>query len=86
MEIEKAFSQALKEERQKLGLTQESFSEKTGLSIRYISKLECGNQPPNFKYLHRLSQALDMKISQFMSIVEEKQLNIEQKPEDMKDT
>lgn len=83
MEIEKAFSLALKEERQKLGLTQETFAEKTGLSIRYISRLECGNQLPNFKYLHKLSQALDMKISQFMSIVEEKQLSNEQEPEYM---
>ena len=76
MGIEEAFKHAFKEERQKNKFTQESFAEKMGVSTRYISRLECGNQLPNLKYLYKLARALDMTVSQFMLIVESKQKNL----------
>lgn len=40
--IDKRIGQRIKECRERIGLTQEQFSEKTGLSVNYISTVERG--------------------------------------------
>ena len=73
MKIEKAFGYALKQKRLEIGLTQEKLAEKSGISTRYISKLECAGQLPNFKYIQAISTSLGLKPSQFLEEVEKAQ-------------
>ena len=47
--------------RQKLGLTQEAFSEKSGLTQQYISDLERGRRNPTVVTLFELATALGIK-------------------------
>ena len=44
--IDKRIGQRIKECRERIGLTQEQFSEKTGLSVNYISTVERGGSFP----------------------------------------
>lgn len=47
--------------RQKLGLTQEAFSEKSGLTQQYISDLERGRRNPTVVTLFELATALGVR-------------------------
>lgn len=49
--IDKRIGKRIKECREKLGLTQEDFAEKTGLSVNYISTVERGGSFPRCERL-----------------------------------
>lgn len=49
--IDKRIGKRIKECRERLGLTQEQFSEKTGLSVNYISTVERGGSFPRYEKL-----------------------------------
>ena len=70
MVIDEAFGIALKSKRLELGLTQEDLAEKSGLSTRYISRLECHNQQPNYKFIKALAMGLDVSTSELIIAVE----------------
>ena len=53
----------IREQRQKLGLSQEKLGELTGIDRTYISGVERGNRNPAIKNLERLAKALKVKVS-----------------------
>ena len=70
MDSKDLFAKVLKEKRLEAELTQEALAERAKLSTRYISRLECGNQQPNYKYLLAISAALGMRASELLRAVE----------------
>lgn len=71
MDYEDSFAKVLREKRLCAGMTQEDLAESAGVSTRYISRLECGDQHPNYRYLVALSSALKLRPSELMCAVEE---------------
>ena len=55
--------QRIRFERLKKGLSQEELAEKTDLSRRAISCIECGVNDPKYTTLIKISEALDINIS-----------------------
>jgi transcriptional regulator with XRE-family HTH domain len=60
------FFEVLKRERLNKNLSQEKLAEKSGLSTRYISSLECNDQQPSLEVFIRLAKALELKPSELM--------------------
>ena len=58
--IDKRIGKRIKECREKLGLTQEQFSEKTGLSVNYISTVERGGSFPRCERLITILNGLEV--------------------------
>ena len=70
MAVDKAFGIVLKRKRLELDLTQENLAERSGLSTRYISRLECHNQQPNYKFIKALAMGLEISTSELIQSVE----------------
>lgn len=62
---------AIKERRRLLGLTQERLAERTGLKRAYIGDIELKERNVSLKTLAKISDALEMKISQLVALAEE---------------
>jgi transcriptional regulator with XRE-family HTH domain len=60
-EIRTILARNLKEQRKKLGLSQEKFAEISGLSIQTINDIEGGRKWVSDKTLSKLSKTLDME-------------------------
>ncbi len=58
--IDKRIGKRIKECREQLGLTQEQFAEKTGLTVNYISTVERGASFPRCEKLILLINALEV--------------------------
>ncbi len=58
--IDKRIGKRIKECRENLGLTQEQFAEKTGLSVNYISTIERGSSFPRCERLITILNALNV--------------------------
>lgn len=58
--IDKRIGQRIKECRERIGLTQEQFSEKTGLSVNYISTVERGGSFPRCERLITILNGLQV--------------------------
>lgn len=61
-DILKRLGARIREERKKVGLTQERFAEKVGLSVDYIGYIERGKQAPYLRTLERIAKALGVEI------------------------
>ncbi len=70
MTIAIAFGAALKEFRKKEKLSQESLAHTCELDRTYISLLERGRRQPTLETLFKLADALRIKPSEFIKIVE----------------
>ncbi len=57
--IDKRIGKRIKERREALGLTQEQFAEKTGLTTNYISTIERGASFPRYEKLITILNALE---------------------------
>ena len=60
----------LKQKRLALGLSQEKFAEKVGLSMRSVSLLETGKQQPTLSTLNNIARALNIKPSELLRLIE----------------
>ena len=70
----KIIGRRIQKARNALGLTQEVFSEKIGVSTNYLSKIEGGHERPNLELLGKISIAADVSLSELLTgIVEERQ-------------
>ena len=59
--------------RNALGLTQETFSERIGVSTNYLSKVEGGHEKPNLELLGKISAAAGVSLSELLlDVVEER--------------
>lgn len=65
-----AFGKILKNERKKLGLSQEELADLAGVSVRAISFYECNRRQPSLFMVFVLAKALKMKTSEFVGLVE----------------
>jgi transcriptional regulator with XRE-family HTH domain len=54
------FGELLRRLRVETGLTQEELAEKSGMSVRALSNLECGTSAPRIKSTRLLAAALDV--------------------------
>jgi transcriptional regulator with XRE-family HTH domain len=61
MTIREILSKNLKENRQKLGLTQAELAERAGISTNFVAMIELKHKFPTPETLDRLSTALDIK-------------------------
>jgi len=66
------FGQVLRELREERKLSQEKLAEYCDLDRTYISLLERGLRQPTLTTIFRLSEALKMKPSQIIAIVQDK--------------
>ena len=62
-----ALGEAIREERRRLGWSQEELSEHAHLNRSYVTDLENGRRTPNLDTLLRVSKALDMKPSRLVA-------------------
>jgi len=70
----KIIGKRIQKARKSLGLTQEAFSEKIGVSTNYLSKVEGGHEKPNLELLGKISAAADVSLAELLTdVVEERQ-------------
>lgn len=65
-----AVGQALRAERERLGLSQEALADAAGLDRTYLSGVERGSRSPNLRSLIKLSDAMRLKLSRLMLAAE----------------
>jgi len=68
--IREAFAKILRMKRHELGLSQEELADRAGLTMRYISLLECNKRQPTISTLFQLSYGLKYPVSKMMGEVE----------------
>ncbi len=59
----KEFGKKVREERRKLGLSQEALAEKAGVHRTYVGMIERGEKNITIANIHKISKALKVKIS-----------------------
>ena len=70
--IEKVFGAVVREQRLRLGISQEEFAAKAGIHRTYASSIERGTVQISIAVAVRLSAALEMPTSRLWRIVEKK--------------
>jgi transcriptional regulator with XRE-family HTH domain len=66
----RTFGRAVREERQKLGLSQEMFAEKARVHRTYISSIELGKVSVGIEVANELASALEMSLSDLVHLAE----------------
>lgn len=61
----KILSQNIKEKRKAMGITQYQLAEMLNVEDKYISRLETGTSTPSFALLEKLSNILNINLSEF---------------------
>jgi len=64
------FGAAVRNERRKLGLSQEDFAEKARVHRTYISSIELGKVSVGIEVANELAMALDLRLSELIRIAE----------------
>ncbi|MBW5290833.1 MAG: hypothetical protein Rsou_1136 [Candidatus Ruthia sp. Asou_11_S2] len=64
-----SFSYVLKQQRSKVGLSQEKLAEKANLLVRYISLLECDRQQPSLTTFIKIARALETSPSELIDLI-----------------
>ncbi len=67
MELKSQIGKRIQQLRKQARYTQESFAEKTGLSLSYVAMIEIGKKTPTIETLHKIAQALDCDLAEFFS-------------------
>jgi len=70
--IKDAFAAVLRQKRTALGMSQEELGFRAGIAMRYVSLLETGKRQPTLSTLAAISQALGMKLSEFVLEIEDR--------------
>lgn len=65
-QLQKAFGECLRAERQKRNLTQAEVAELAGISLNYEGDLERGKKMPSLEVVIRLAKALDLTATQLL--------------------
>jgi transcriptional regulator with XRE-family HTH domain len=69
--INRAFSVVLRRLRKQKGLSQEQFGFDAGLHRTYVSQLERGLKSPSLLTLHKISNALEIRLTELIKLVEQ---------------
>lgn len=67
---EHLFAQILKKLRHQKGLSQEELALRSGLHRTYLSQLERGLKTPTLKTMYKLSQVLELRLSELIVLME----------------
>ena len=70
MNIKQMIGARIKEIRNRKGLTQEQLSEKMEINPKYLSSIERGNENPTLNTLIRLSESLEVDLSEIFSFIQ----------------
>jgi transcriptional regulator with XRE-family HTH domain len=70
-ELARAFGAAVREQRERLGLSQEEFGFQAGLDRTYVSGVERGVRNPTLRIVLRVCRALDVRPSTLMRRAED---------------
>lgn len=73
MEKKEIFKIAIKELRLQKGLTQEKLAEIASINEKYYGKIERGKSHPTLTIIDKICKALEIKISELMIIIENKE-------------
>ncbi len=68
MNIKEILAQNLKENRQRLGITQPELAERAGMSTQYLAMIEIARKFPTADILERLAAALDINPHELFSV------------------
>jgi len=68
--IREQFARILRQRRHELGFSQEELGYRAGVTMRYISLLECNKRQPTISTLFSLSHALNIPLSKLIAEVE----------------
>ena len=66
----RTFGQTIRQEREKLGLSQEEFAEQANVHRTYISSVELGKVSVGIEIAHALACALGMRLSELVGKAE----------------
>ena len=72
MEIAEAFGVTVREERKKLGISQEKFGELVGVHRTYVGMIERGEKNITLSNIVKVSRALGLTASELLSLTEER--------------
>jgi transcriptional regulator with XRE-family HTH domain len=61
--LRKSFGQRLRDIRASRKLTQEQFAEALGISVDFLSLIECGRNAPSFETLDRMARRLKLSVA-----------------------
>lgn len=64
VELKKTLGTNIKKIRLTIGITQEELAAKVGISVDFLSLIECGKNAPSFKNLEKIAKALEVSVSQ----------------------
>jgi transcriptional regulator with XRE-family HTH domain len=78
VDIKEILAANIKENRRKMGLTQEKLSEKANMSLHYLAILELARKFPSGEMLERLAEALEIEPHELFSISPSPQNELEQ--------
>jgi transcriptional regulator with XRE-family HTH domain len=67
MSVKELIGKRIKEARQAKGLSQESLSERIGMSAKYLSSVERGKENPTLDTLIKLADALEVETSELFN-------------------
>ena len=62
----RTFGQAIRQERERLGLSQEKFAERANVHRTYISSIELGKVSMGIEIAHALASALGVRLSELV--------------------
>jgi transcriptional regulator with XRE-family HTH domain len=64
------FGQAVRQQRETLGISQETFAEKANVHRTYISSIELGKVSVGIEVANQLAEALEIKLSNLVRLAE----------------
>ena len=68
--LREALGTAIRERRKSLSLTLSNMSDRTGVSLGYLSQIELGKNSASIETLYRICLALGMKMSELFQAVQ----------------
>ena len=78
IDIRELLAANIKENRRKMGLTQEKLAEKANMSLQYLAIIELARKFPSGEMLERLAVALEIETHELFSITPSPQNELEQ--------
>ena len=84
LDIKEVLAANIKENRRKMGLTQEKLAEKASMSLHYLAILELAKKFPSGEMLERLAEALEIEPHEFFIITPSPQTELEQLRQEIK--
>ena len=68
LDIKEILAANIKENRRKIGLSQEKLAEKANMSLHYLAILELGRKFPSGEMLERLAEALEIETYELFKV------------------